>query len=847
MNANPPALTSVSDITCPSSSDCFATGADGTSAAIVATTNGAATWFADSLPSGVTSLASVSCTSTSDCFAAGDNSTSPAVVSTTNGGSSWATQTMPAGIASLDSISCVVNGTNTDCAATGANGSTPKTMYTTNGGTTWTVVSPTGVTSLGSVSCVLNGSAVDCVAIGADSSTATVLYSTNGGSSWTAVSPSGVTTLNGVSCVLNGSSTDCWAVGSSSSGAEIIASTNGGSSWSAETTPLGLTNLTSIDCTSTSDCEAAGNTAAGSGQVLSTTDGGTFWAYQFNETAHAYNQDGLVTTMTDGQGTTGDVTYTYDGLGRIVSSTDEEGNITTYGYDKVGNKTCVGYRVSSTTACNSSPSSSNHVVDYTYDGANRVKSLETWLTNASGPDSVSCYPGGTLPTYDTTYFGYDANGNMTCEALPIADSSTTDAVGLTFSYYGNNSPNEFFDATLQGVSHSATYTRNGAGMNTQETITSGATTINYYNTYDSLGRVSAQSTSANPANQYTYDSAGNITCMNGTGEVYNAIGAVQASTSACPSSADVNRYGYDSNGNRTSNCGNPDAGTDTSPDGCGYDPDGEGFEIGTFQTYNTLGQMTSYSVPLSKVTYTYSGEGLLLTAGSDTLTWDVSSTPAVLSDGSYDYIYAPNGRLMETISGSSHYYALDDAIGSVRSEIGTNGSANFTVLNYGPWGASTASSSPNIGYAGSWRDPSSGFYLMGNRFYDTGTGQFLTPDPANTLINQPYGFAGFNGTLTKAVSTLSPLSLGDPTQAYSYAQDDPLNLMDVSGEGIRECACKIILAVAIAVGSSGVAGPGAQEVTNQMTEGAFDSIVAKKELADEIKNRLRNGGGCAEE
>ncbi len=91
--------------------------------------------------------------------------------------------------------------------------------------------------------------------------------------------------------------------------------------------------------------------------------------------------------MTDGQGTTGDVNYTYDGLGRVTSSTDEEGNITTYSYDKVGNKTCVGYLVSSTTACVSAPSTSNHVVDHSYDVANRMKSLETWLTNASGPDS----------------------------------------------------------------------------------------------------------------------------------------------------------------------------------------------------------------------------------------------------------------------------------------------------------------------------------------------------------------------------------------------------------------------------------------------------------------------------
>ena len=192
----------------------------------------------------------------------------------------------------------------------------------------------------------------------------------------------------------------------------------------------------------------------------------------------------------------------------------------------------------------------------------------------------------------------------------------------------------------------------------------------------------------------------------------------------------------------------------------------------------------SYSVPLSKVTYTYTGEGLLLTSGTNTLTWDVSSSPQLLSDGSFDYVYAPNGRLVEAISSTAHYFAVDDGQGSARAYVATNGALDYATFTYGPWGKSTPSGSPNVGYQGTWIDPNSGFYLMGNRFYDTGTGQFITPDPANTLVNQPYGFAGFNGTLTKAVTTLSPLSLGDPTQAYNFAQDDPLNLTDVSGEGV---------------------------------------------------------------
>lgn len=63
---------------------------------------------------------------------------------------------------------------------------------------------------------------------------------------------------------------------------------------------------------------------------------------------------------------------------------------------------------------------------------------------------------------------------------------------------GDNSSDKWLDATFQGTHDTGTYSRNGAGMNTQETVVSGATTLNYYNTYDALGRVSAQGTSANP-------------------------------------------------------------------------------------------------------------------------------------------------------------------------------------------------------------------------------------------------------------------------------------------------------------------------------------------------------------
>ena len=83
----------------PTSATCVAVGDDGGNvASIIVTNNGGSTWSDAAPPAGVTSLSAVSCPSATVCYAGGGSG----IMKSTNGGSTWTVQnSFPA-----QSISC---------------------------------------------------------------------------------------------------------------------------------------------------------------------------------------------------------------------------------------------------------------------------------------------------------------------------------------------------------------------------------------------------------------------------------------------------------------------------------------------------------------------------------------------------------------------------------------------------------------------------------------------------------------------------------------------------------------------------------------------------------------------
>ena len=121
-------LTNVRAVSCapsisPSSATCVAVGDDGGQAAsIIVTNNGGTTWSGSAPPAGVTTLSTVSCPSASVCYAGGGSG----IMKSSDGGSGWSVQdsTFPA-----ESISCF---TIDECTAVGGLG-----IEETTDGPTW--------------------------------------------------------------------------------------------------------------------------------------------------------------------------------------------------------------------------------------------------------------------------------------------------------------------------------------------------------------------------------------------------------------------------------------------------------------------------------------------------------------------------------------------------------------------------------------------------------------------------------------------------------------------------------------------------------------------------------------
>lgn len=165
---------------------------------------------------------------------------------------------------------------------------------------------------------------------------------------------------------------------------------------------------------------------------------------------------------------------------------------------------------------------------------------------------------------------------------------------------------------------------------------------------------------------------------------------------------------------------------------------------------------------------TYDGNGLrasstMTPAGGNAVTsdyvWDeIPDTPRLLMDSADAYIYINGNTPAEQIDLSSGQitYLATDALGSVRGIINSAGAITGST-NYDAWGNPAGTdgltSATPFGFAGSYTDPDGLLYLI-DRYYDPATGQFLSVDSDVAQTQQP----------------------------YAYANDDPVDTTDPSGD-----------------------------------------------------------------
>ena len=99
-------------------------------------------------------------------------------------------------------------------------------------------------------------------------------------------------------------------------------------------------------------------------------------------------------------------------------------------------------------------------------------------------------------------------------------------------------------------------------------------------------------------------------------------------------------------------------------------------------------------------------------------------------------------------------FLLVDVRGSVVATTDDAGSVTSTRLYDSAGNVTSASGGvSNLGYAGQWSDPVTGLLYLRARWYDPATSQLLGVDPALATTGQP----------------------------YAYANDNPVNFVDLSG------------------------------------------------------------------
>lgn len=413
-----------------------------------------------------------------------------------------------------------------------------------------------------------------------------------------------------------------------------------------------------------------------------------------------YDEDGDLTSMVDG---TGEGTYEYDQLDRLIHSEDGEGETVGWEYDLGDEPVGLTYP-------------NGKAISRKYDEAGRLESVTDWLGHS-------------------TTFGYDADSAPTSTTFPVGTGDTDE--------YTYDRADRIASVEMKMAGEplaSLSYTRDPAGQ--IESMVSaglpGAETESFG--YDEDERLTKAG-----ADEFGYDPADNLTEGSGTTNTFDEAGQLESATGA--------GFTYDEEGERTKET--PSSGPATT---YGYDQAGE---------LTSVQRAEEGEAPAIAESFAYDGTGTMSSRTVGTtmshLVWDPTEAPeALLSDGENSFIYGPGGMPFEQIStGEVPTYLHHDQLGSTRLLTNAEGktAATFSYSPYGGLEGHTGTATTPLGYAGQYTDATTGLQYLRARWYDPATGQFMTLDLAVEETREPYAYAYDNPSTFKDPSGL--LGIGE--------------------------------------------------------------------------------------
>ncbi|MFT7880365.1 MAG: RHS repeat-associated core domain-containing protein [Sulfurimonas sp.] len=556
-------------------------------------------------------------------------------------------------------------------------------------------------------------------------------------------------------------------------------------------------------------------------------------------TTFAYDSKGRVTTEATG---TRETTYTYDDRGNVESITDPRGKVTTFTYDVMDRVTGVSYPDGTTEAFSydnngnlltrAVPTPADHT--FTYNGVdkrtgytsplykattytyNKSKQV-TQIERPSGKTITNNYDKGRLVSTSTpegtteySYLFADKVGSIThgSESFSFTYDGTllttiaqNGLLNHTINYTYNNDF-KVTSSTYAGVTENYSYdndgllTGSGDYTLTRDTQNGYVTqlsdgTLTQNRSYNSYGEITEVSD-----NTFTYqltnrDNAGAITqkseTLNGTTTTYNyTYDDLGRLTEACRVGGThqmCETYAYDNNGNRLSATVNGETTTasytlDDQLEVYGdnsYKYDNDGYLIEkitpegtTTYDYGTFGELREIVTPTQTITYKHNANNqrvakLINGQVVEKYLWADLTTLLAIYDANDNLVqrfeYADQRMPVSMSANSTKYYLHYDQVGSLRAVSDTNGQV-VKEITYDTFGNIISDSNQDFkvafGFAGGLYDSDTGLTRFGYRDYDAYTGKWTAKDPI-----------GFNG--------------GD-SNLYGYVLEDPVNLVDPTGE-----------------------------------------------------------------
>lgn len=186
-------------------------------------------------------------------------------------------------------------------------------------------------------------------------------------------------------------------------------------------------------------------------ELNSDPDGPTYTLTQYDSMGRksvVYNPTrcSTITTNCLNESTWGDTSYSYDGLSRPQTITEQDGNMVTTNYSSFPCITVTDESGKARQACTDSlgrltsvledPGGLNYSTSYTYDAMNDL----TGVTQSGSRqrtfvyDSLSRLISATNPESGTASYSYDANGNLIYKTMPAQNQQGSATATLTYCY-----------------------------------------------------------------------------------------------------------------------------------------------------------------------------------------------------------------------------------------------------------------------------------------------------------------------------------------------------------------------------------------------------------------------------